>query len=253
MDTVSAATRQSRLNGGILRDLSARREFIGGVRGMLPLVIGVTPFGFIFGVLSLAAGLPWWAPVAMSAFVFAGSAQFVAILLLGAGTAYPFIVLTTLVLNLRHALYGASIAEYLRSLSERWRGLLAFGMTDESFAVAITHYRDGEHGDSGNKHWYFLGASMGLYVVWIASSGVGYLVGNAFGDPTALGLDFALPVVFIAILVPQLRTRAGIVSAFVAGAVAVLTLALPNKLGLILAIAAGIITGLVLELWNSRS
>jgi 4-azaleucine resistance transporter AzlC len=220
---------------------------------MLPLVIGVTPFGFIFGVLSLAAGLPWWAPVAMSALVFAGSAQFVAILLLDAGTAYPFIVLTTLVLNLRHTLYGASIAEYLRSLSERWRGLLAFGMTDESFAVAITHYRDGEHGDAENKHWYFLGASLGLYVVWIASSAAGYFVGNAFGDPTALGLDFALPVVFIAILVPQLRTRAGVIAALVAGAVAVLTLALPNKLGLILAIAAGILTGLVLEPWNSRS
>ncbi len=94
---------------------------------------------------------------------------------------------------------------------------------------------------------------MGLYVFWIASSAVGYFVGNAFGDPTALGLDFALPVVFIAILVPQLRTRAGVVVAVAAGTVAVLTVALPNKLGLLLAIAAGIVIGLVAELWNSRS
>jgi 4-azaleucine resistance transporter AzlC len=220
---------------------------------MLPLSAGVAPFGIIFGVLSLAAGLPWWAPVAMSGLVFAGSAQFVAILLLQAGTAYPFIVLTTMVLNLRHALYGASIAEFLRPLSEWWRGLLAFGMTDESYAIAIAHYRNHEQGDGKNKHWYFLGASVGLFVVWVGSSAAGYFAGNAFGDPMVLGLDFALPVVFIAILVPQLRTGAGVVAAVVAGATAVLTLALPNMLGLIVAISAGMMIGLVLELWNSRS
>ncbi len=253
MNTVSATPGRRRLDWAILRDPAARREFAGGVRGMLPLSIGVLPFGIIFGVLSLAAGLPWWVPVAMSALVFAGSAQFVAILLLDAGTAYPFIVLTTLVLNLRHALYGASIAEFLRPLSGWWRGLLAFGMTDEAFAIAITHYRNREEGADKNKHWYFLGAIVGLFVIWVGSSAIGYFVGNAFGDPTALGLDFALPVVFIAILVPQLKTGAGVVAAVVAGAIAVLTLALPNKLGLIVAIGVGMITGLVLELWNSRS
>ncbi len=249
----SAIAEGTRLNWAILREPAARQEFAGGVRGVMPLVIGVVPFGIIFGVLSLTAGLPWWAPLAMSTLVFAGSAQFLAILLLGSGTAYPFIVLTTLVLNLRHALYGASIAEYLRPLSERWRALLAFFMTDESFAIAITHYRDQARGDRANKHWYFMGASLGLYAFWTASTAVGYFAGNAFGDPTALGLDFALPVVFIAILVPQLRTRAGIAAAVAAGVAAVLTLALPNKLGLLVAIAAGILVGMVVETWTSHS
>ncbi len=217
MDSATVRTEERRVDWALMRDPAARREFVGGVRGVLPLLVGVMPFGFIFGVVSLATGLPWWATLGLSAVVFAGSAQFLAILLLSAGTAYPLIVLTTLVLNLRHALYGASVAEYLRRLNERWRALLAFMMTDESFAVAITHYR--EQADPGDKHWYFFGASLGLYVVWVATSMVGYVVGNAFGDPTALGLDFTLPVVFIAILVPQLKTRAGVVAAIVAGIV----------------------------------
>ncbi len=254
---ISSITKEARLNWAILREPAARQEFAAGARGVLPLIVGVVPFGIIFGVLSLTVGLPWWAPLAMSALVFAGSAQFLAILLIGSGTAYPFIVLTTLVLNLRHALYGASIADYLRPLNERWRALLAFFMTDESFAIAITHYRAAGRGDRAglahSKHWYFLGASLGLYVIWSASTAIGYFAGNTFGDPSVLGLDFALPVVFIALLVPQLKTRAGIIAAIAAGVVAVLTFALPNKLGLLVAIAAGILAGMVVESWTSRS
>lgn len=253
MAVVSDATTRGRLDWSLVREPAARQEFVGGIRGMLPLVMGVAPFGFLFGVLSLTAGLPWWATLAMSVLVFAGSSQFVAILLLKAATSYPFVVLTTLVLNLRHSLYAASVAEYLRPLSERWRSVLAFGMTDESFAIAITHYRKADEGHADYKHLYFLGVNLGIYATWITTSTAGYFLGNAFGDPMALGLDFALPVTFIAILVPQLRSRSVVASALIAGAVSVLTLAIPNKLGLIVAIAAGILAGMVVEKWNSRS
>jgi 4-azaleucine resistance transporter AzlC len=229
------------------------REFFAGARDTTPLIIGAVPFGILYGVVCLTAGMPWWAAQAMSAFVFAGSAQFIAAGLIGQGTPFPFIVLTTFIVNLRHALYGASIAPYLRGLTPAWRALLAFGMTDESYATTIVHYRDATRGDAANKHWYFLGANLAMYVFWQFDCALGYSIGAALGDPLALGLDFVLPVVFIAILIPQLRSRATILSAFVAGATAVLTFGLPNKLGLLVAIAAGIFAGIAMEKWNSHS
>ncbi|MDE3090975.1 MAG: AzlC family ABC transporter permease [Chloroflexota bacterium] len=229
------------------------RELFSGIRDMAPLVLGAIPFGIIFGVLALTAGLPYWATQAMSVFVFAGSSQFIAAGMLIAGVAYPLIVLTTFVVNLRHALYGASVAEYLRGLPKTWRAVLAFGMTDESFAVTITHYRDFTRGDAAFKHWYFLGANLAMFVPWQISTAVGYFVGNVLGDSLALGLDFALPVVFIAILIPQLRGRADLYSAIAAGVVAVAALGLPSKLGLLLAIAVGILAGIGSEEWQSHS
>src|SRR5512140_3027174 len=141
--------------------LSSRKEFFAGVWAVTPLVLGAIPFGILFGIVSLTANMPWWAAQAMSAFVFAGSSQFIAAELIARGTAFPLIVLTTFIVNLRHALYGASVSNYLRSLSSRWRALLAFGMTDVSYATAIVHYRDEAHNDA--KHWYFLGSNLGLF------------------------------------------------------------------------------------------
>ncbi len=240
----------------LVRDFAtseARSEFVRGLYAVLPLLLAAMPFDILFGTLALTIGLPWWAAWGMSLLVFAGSAQFLALLLLSAGTTYPFIVLSTLILNLRHALYGASIAEYLRNLPEGWRALLAFGMTDESYAIAITHFRERSNGDAAYKHWYMFGANLGLYVPWQIATLVGYFLGHGLGDPMALGLDFALPVIFIALLVPQLKTWAGLASALAAGAAALLTLWLPNRLGLLAAIGVGIIVGLLAEKWTSRS
>jgi 4-azaleucine resistance transporter AzlC len=221
------------------------REFLVGVREVAPLIIGAVPFGILYGVVCLTAGMPWWAAQAMSAFVFAGSAQFIAAGLVGQGIPFPFIVLTTFIVNLRHALYGASVAPYLRGLPAAWRAFLAFGMTDESYATTIVHYRDETRGDASSKHWYFFGANVSMYGVWQCDTALGYWIGTALGDPLALGLDFVLPVVFIAILIPQLKSRSTVLSALVAGAVAVSAAGLPNKLGLLIAIAAGIMAGVV--------
>ncbi len=206
-----------------------------------PLIVGVAPFGFLFGVLALAAGLPWWVPVGMSTIVFAGSAQFVAILLFTAGRPFPLIILTTIRAQFATCpLWGFS-GRLPKTTVGKMRALLSFGMTDESYAVAITRYRDSAEGDPANKHWFFLGANMTVYVPWLISTVAGYLIGNALGDPLALGLDFALPVVFIAILVPQLRSRSRVLAALCSGLVAVLAIGLPNKLGLLVSIVAGIL------------
>jgi len=189
----------------------------------------------------------------MSAFVFAGSSQFIAAQLITLATPFPFIVLTTFIVNLRHALYGASVAKYLSKLSSGWRALLAAQLTDESYATAIVHYRDDTRGDASTKHWYFLGSNLAMYIGWQIDTAVGYWLGNAFGDLSALGFDFVLPIVFIAILIPQLKSRSTLLAAIVAGGVAIFAIGLPNKLGLLVAIALGIIAGMGAERWNSRS
>src|SRR5512136_1714836 len=119
---------------------SRRSEFVAGIKAELPILLGVTPFGMIYGVLAMGAGLPANAAMAMSSIVFAGSAQFVGAQLIRVGTPGIVIVLTTFIVNLRHMLYSASIAPHLAHLSRRWKWLLAYLLTDEAYAVTITHY-----------------------------------------------------------------------------------------------------------------
>lgn len=227
----------------------SRVEFFSGVRNVAPILIGVIPFGVLFGIVALTAKLSFWVAVAMSLFVFAGASQFAAVGLLTQGAAYPLIVLTVFIINLRHAFYGASVEGYIRGLPKRWRRVLAYTITDESYAVTITHYRDTTQGDIAFKHWYFLRANLGLFFCWQIATVLGYFIGQLMGDPLALGLDFTLPLIFIGILVPRLKSRASIYSAFVAGLIAVLGFALPSKLGLLFAIAAGIAVGFSVEKW----
>lgn len=136
-------------------------EFIFGVRDELPILLGVIPFGMIYGVLALEAGLPAGVAQAMSAVVFAGSAQLLAVKLIGTGAPALVVILTAFVVNLRHALYSASVAPRLKRLSPLWKGLLAYLLTDEAYAVTITYYNAPGTSpqlleDPPHQHWYFL-------------------------------------------------------------------------------------------------
>jgi 4-azaleucine resistance transporter AzlC len=219
--------------------MSARAEFFAGVRAQLPILLGVVPFGMIYGALAVSSGLSPAAAQAMSAIVFGGSSQFVAAGLFAAATPWPVIVLTTFVINLRHALYSASVAPYLAHLPARWKGLLAYLLTDEAYAMGIQRLQ--APGEPGERHWALLGGELALWLVWQLSTAVGVFLGAQV--PPGWGLDFALALTFIAILVPALTDRPTILAALVAGAVALLGAGLPYKLGLIAAACAGIIAG----------
>ncbi|GAB4479267.1 MAG: AzlC family ABC transporter permease [Anaerolineae bacterium] len=226
----------------------ARKEFLAGVRAQLPILLGTSPFGMIYGVLAVGAGLSAPIAIAMSSVVFAGSAQFIAAGLFAELAPGPTIVLVTLVVNLRHVLYSASMAPYVRHLSRGWRALLAFLLTDEAYAVTITHYRDADRlgRPRDHLHWYFLGAGLTLFLSWQASTALGVLLGAQV--PASWGLDFTLAVTFIALLVPMLTTRPLLLAAGVAGVLGVATRGLPFNLGLILAVLTGIAAGLVAEM-----
>jgi 4-azaleucine resistance transporter AzlC len=225
--------------------ISPRQEFLNGIKLTLPLLVGVVPFGMIFGALALTSGLSAGATLGMSAFVFAGSAQFIAATLVGSGAGVWIIILTTFVVNLRHLLYSVTLTPYLKHLPTGWQAMLAFWLTDESFVVVSQRYAEPD--TLQYKHWFFLGSALSMYLSWFASTVIGILAGQTIPDPLSWGLDFALPVTFIGILIPLLKDRAMIIAAFAAGVVAVLAHHLDNQLGLLVAALAGILAGIIAD------
>jgi 4-azaleucine resistance transporter AzlC len=214
-----------------------------GLRAVAPILVGVAPFGVIYGVVAMQSGIPALAAMAMSAIVFAGSAQFLLAQLVGAGA--PFLLTAGAVglVNLRHALYSASVAPILAHLPLRWKALLAYLLTDEAYAAAIPHLMAvrPDSPQSVNAHWVLFGSGCGLWAGWQLATLAGVLIGAQL--PSDLGLDFALPLTFIAIVVPMIESRALLLAALTAGAVAVALAALPYKTGLFIAALAGLVAG----------
>jgi len=218
-------------------------QFWSGVRAEIPLLVGVFPFGMIYGALALNAGLDKFASQMMSSMVFAGSAQFVTTQLVHEAAPGFVIVLTIAVVNLRHMLYSASLAPYLSALSTRWKLLLSYLLTDEAYAPTVIKY---EHdGVSPFSHWFLLGAGLALWTTWQASTALGIFLGTAI--PESWSLDFALPLTFIAMVVPVLKGKPYIAASLSAGMVALSAYSLPFRLGLILAALVGIVVGTYLE------
>lgn len=225
--------------------MSPRSEFLAGVRFQLPILLGVIPFGVIYGVLGIGAGLSPELAQAMSSVVFAGSAQFIGAQMIKEASPALVIVLTTFVVNLRHMLYAASVQPYIQHLSTRWKWGLAYLLTDEAYATVIVHYQRG--GELKHKHWFYLGAGLTLWASWQSSTLVGVVFGSAAQIPAAWGLDFTLALTFIGIVFTSLKDRPTAAAALSAGAVAVLGAGLQYKLGLMLAALVGITVGVILE------
>jgi len=222
---------------------TAIKVFLAGVQAEFPLLVGVAPFGMIYGVLALSAGLEPSPAQMMSSIVFAGSAQFITAQLLRDLAPGLVIVLTIAIVNLRHMLYSASIAPYTRDLPMRWKVMLSYLLTDEAYATSIIHYE--ENGKTLTGHWFFLGAGIALWVTWQISTAAGIFLGTTL--PPEWPLEFALPLTFIAIIMPALKDRPAVAAALSAGATALLAYHLPFKLGLILAALVGILVGTLLE------
>jgi len=176
------------------------KDFFAGARLALPVVLGYLPVGFAFGVLAVQAGLSPLTVALMSYFVFAGAAQLIAAQLLASGVGIAGIVLMTFVVNLRHLLMSAAMTPYLRTWSKGRQAWFSFEMTDETFAV--NHARFTTHGV--NKA-VSLGLNTCAHAGWVIGGIMGALFDEAIGDLTYLGLDFALPGMFIALLLPHVH------------------------------------------------
>lgn len=224
--------------------MSPRRvAFLSGVRAELPILLGVVPFGLIYGATALAAGVSPLMAQAMSLIIFAGSAQFVIVQLVADNVPPLVIAATAFVVNLRHLLYSASIAPYLRRIAPRHRRLLAYLLTDEAFTVSLLHFQ--HEPDEPAPGWYLAGAGLALWATWQLSTAAGIFLGASL--PPWLPLDFALPLTFIALAVPVIRDRPTIAAAVTAGVVVLLARPLPFHLDLLVAALSGVVAGILVE------
>jgi 4-azaleucine resistance transporter AzlC len=185
----------------------------------------------IYGAVATTSGLSTAAALVMSALVFAGSAQFIAVGLVAAKTPVAIIVLTTFIVNLRRMLYSATLVPHLRHVPQKWRIPLAFWLTDETFAVTVHRFQKDD--PSPCRHWYLLGSSVAMYLSWQFWCLLGLVLGNRIPDARSWGLDVAMPVAFIGMIIPFVKTVPVAASVLTAAAASLLTLTMPYKLGIV--------------------
>ena len=215
-------------------------DLLAGVRTAGPIVVGIFPFALITGITAISTGLTIAEAVGMSILVFAGASQLAAIDLIGSNAPFLVVVSTAVVINARLMMYSASIAPHLRDYSLRVRGLVAYLLTDQAYAASVAEY---ETSDSRDRIRYYLGIGLTIWVVWQAGTIAGAVLGARV--PDALGLEFALPLVFLALLVPAMKDAGTTTAGLVAGgvALAVATIGVPLGLDLPIAAIVGVLSG----------
>ena len=230
--------RSSLSNKGHIRAL--RRGFLDTV----PLGIGVTIYGLVYGMMARQAGIPLWMTLGMSLIVFAGSSQMVAVEMLASGAGPLSTMLTILVVNLRHIVMGTDIARFIPGAGKKERALTAFFLTDEAYAVSYTHF---QHDLSGGAR-YVLGCGLNIYLFWGVSGVLGYLGGNRLPPALEPAFGFAMAAAFLSMLVPIIRDRPTLAAVLTAAAVSVAgSLWLPRKWYILLAAFAGSAVGFLLD------
>lgn len=213
--------------------------FVDGSKAVSPLLIGVIPFGLVFGVVAAESVVGPWLGYATSLVIFAGAAQLATIQLLDEGVVGAVVIATALVINSRHLMYSAALATHFGEFPRWTRYALPYLLTDQAFAVSIVRYQDVT--DPLYKLWFFAGSAFTLWATWQLSTLAGVLVGAQL--PEAWSLEFAIPLVFVALLVLTVRSRPEVIAALVGGGVAVVAVSAPYGLGLIIGALSGVAAG----------
>ena len=207
------------------------------------MLLGLVPFGVITGVAMVASGIPPFAAMAMSILVFAGASMVASAQLLASGSPAALIILATLFINLRFTMYSASLRLHFANAPLRWRLLIAYLTADNVYGLMLARTTD--HPDDASKLAWYLGAGGLIWFAWQLAVLAGIVIGA--GVPASWRLEFAAPLVFIALTVPFLRDRATIAAALAAATVVVLAHDLPFRLSIVAAALTGIATGLLFE------
>jgi len=219
--------------------------FWAGARDIIPLLVAAAPFGIVFGALAQANGLSVMETMGMSAFVFAGASQFVAVTLLGAGAAIPIIILTVFVVNLRHMLYSVGLMPRVSTFSQSKRAIMGFCLTDEAYATTSRRLLD--EPQMVNFHRFYMGSALAMYMTWQISTWIGLFLGSQIPDLTKWGLDIAMIVAFIGIVVPILKNKAQWACAISAFFIAIVTHDWPHQTGLLFASLVAIGVGVFMS------
>ncbi|WP_034624235.1 AzlC family ABC transporter permease [Maridesulfovibrio hydrothermalis] len=186
--------------------------FMSALKQALPIVLGYLPVGFAYGVLARKAGLSIDNTVIMSLIVFAGSAQFIAVGLLASGASALSVIITTFIVNLRHLLMSAALSPYLKKWSRPELAAFTFQLTDESFAVHSTRF---SNGDTSKSETYLINCI--AHAAWVGGTVLGIFSSTLITDVKPMGLDYALPAMFIALLIFQIKDRSHVAVGLITG------------------------------------
>lgn len=229
---------------------ASKSAFRTGFRDALPFVLVASPFAFLFGMLATEAGLNIFETMSFSFVVLAGAAQFTALSLMEENAPTLIVLASALAVNLRMAMYSASLTPHLGAVPFWWRALAAYFLVDQAYALSIVKYENEPQMTTQEKLAYFFGTVAPVCPLWYVFTLVGALVGKQI--PETWAMDFMMPMAFTAMIGPLLRTPAHMVAAFVGVSVALLASGIPFNLGLIVAGLAGMIAGAQTELWLER-
>lgn len=218
-----------------------RTAFNDGLRAYAPLVIAIIPFGLVFGIVAAGSDVGPWLGGATSVVIFAGAAQLATLQLIDAGAAGAVVIATALVINARHLMYSAALAPGFREFPRTARFVLPYLLTDQAFAISIVRF--GQVEEPVYRRWYFTGAGLGLWVTWQFSTVTGIVVGAQV--PGSWSLDFAIPLMFVILLVPTIKGRPELIAAAVGAGVAVAAANAPYGLGLMIGAVSGVVAGVV--------
>lgn len=222
---------------------SAGHAFGHGVQTLIPLIPGVIPFGLVTGVMATEMGMSPGTTMGMTLLFYSGSAQMVALQLMHNAALPLTIVVTALIINLRFIMYSASLAPYVHHLPRRWTWPMAYLLSDQSYALCVLKFASGELGRFA--HHFYAGTAISMWLAWQLSVVAGIYLGASI--PQSWSLGFAIPLSFLALLIPGLRSMPSLGAALVGGVLAVLAINLPYNLGLVTASIGGVIAGLVIE------
>lgn len=232
----------------ISKHAKAEAPLVSAFRQALPIILGYVPVGFAYGVLAQKSGLSELNTVLMSVLVFAGSAQLIAVGLFAAGTAPLTIVATTFIVNLRHLLMSAALAPYLQSWSRLRLALFSCQLTDETFALHATRFAKGETGPAET-----FGINGIAQAAWVGGTVLGMAASTLITDVRPIGLDYALPAMFIALLLGQLKSRIHLLVSVAAGLLSTtLLLAGLNQSHVLAATILAATFGLGVHAWTSK-
>ena len=223
--------------------------FFKGVIDVSPLMIPVVPFGLIFGILAIDIGFSPLATMGMSLIIFGGASQIVLLQLFSGGASSLVIISSVGAVNSRHLLYGAVVSEHVSDLKLIWKIIISYFLIDQAFARSNDYLKTS---NEKNKYFHLIGGGATCWVIWQSTTLLGIFLGAAI--PEKLGLSFAVPLTFIAILVNDFRKILNVIVIVVSGLVATLGFNyIPYKAYVIVAALAGLFTAAILTKMTKKN
>ena len=229
---------------------TTKSAFWQGVRDGAPFLLVIAPFGTLFGVVATEAGLAVFETLAFSVVVIAGAAQFTALQLMREETPTLIVLVSALAVNLRMAMYSASLTPYLGAAPVWTRAVIAYFLVDQTYACAAARFEREPAMPVSARIAYFFGVVAPVCPLWYGFTLVGAYLGDRI--PQTWALDFAVPITFLALIAQMLRSAAHVTAALVAIVTAIVANGLPFNLGLIVAGLAGMIAGAQVEVSMQR-